>query len=82
MPPADKKQSTTCYLLRDVFLLAYSSTLNIKEIYSSETWEDFQWTRLRYVPDDRNVASIFIFICRSVLVVKALRLADQQLKDS
>jgi hypothetical protein len=32
---------------------AYSSTLKIEAACSSETSIDFQWTRQRYIPEDR-----------------------------
>jgi hypothetical protein len=36
-------------------LRAYSSTLKMEATYSSETSVDFQWTTLRYVPEDRTL---------------------------
>jgi hypothetical protein len=34
--------------------LAYSLTLKVEVIWSSETSDDFQWTAWHYTPKDRN----------------------------
>jgi hypothetical protein len=44
------KISAICFRL--VSCLAYSSTLKIEAMYSSETLVDFQWTTRRYISED------------------------------
>jgi hypothetical protein len=41
--------------LRLVSYLAYSTTLKMEAIYSSETSVDFQQTTRRYIPEDRTI---------------------------
>jgi hypothetical protein len=49
----------TCHLIDTCFALvsclAYSSTLNMEAICSSETSLDFQWTTQLYIPEDRTL---------------------------
>jgi hypothetical protein len=47
-----KSQPSSCYLLSR---LAFSSTLKMEVNYSSVTLVDFQWTTLRYIPEDTTL---------------------------
>jgi hypothetical protein len=51
--PTSMKQVAASFML--VSCLAYSSTLNMEAKYSFETSVDFQRTKWRYIPEDRNL---------------------------
>jgi hypothetical protein len=52
-PPSSGSKDSAGYLL--VSCLAYTSTLKMEAVRSSETSVDFQWTTRRYIPEDRTL---------------------------
>jgi hypothetical protein len=47
-----KKPASTSYQAELVYCLAYLSTLKMEAKFSSETSVDFEWTTLRYIPEN------------------------------
>jgi hypothetical protein len=55
------KGFSNCVLLLLVCFLAYSLTLNMEAICSSETSVEFHWTKQRYNPEE-DILYTFVFI--------------------
>jgi hypothetical protein len=50
-------QAVLTALFMLILCMAYSSTLKLKMIWSSEVSADFYWTTLHWIPEDRTVHS-------------------------
>jgi hypothetical protein len=59
---------TTCFML--VSPLAYSSTLTVEEISSSETMADFQQTTWPYIAEDITLRNTMYFSLHLVYVAE------------